>query len=88
MQDDSSFITTPSSLIHSSSKQAYKPIRVRLDHQSERSSRYLICLTIAPAFLTAAIYLCLGRIVVAYGQNISRMAPRLYTIIFVTCDFV
>ena len=55
---------------------------------SDRLRRYLICLTIAPAFLTAAIYLCLARIVVAYGENISRIAPRLYTIVFVTCDFV
>lgn len=46
----------------------------------------LICLTIGPAFLTAAIYLCLGRIVVAYGPEISRFRPRTYTIIFCSCD--
>lgn len=37
---------------------------------------YLICLTIGPAFLAAAIYVCLGRIVVVYGEAISRIRPR------------
>ncbi|KAJ5741784.1 RTA1 like protein-domain-containing protein [Penicillium manginii] len=49
---------------------------------------YLICLTIAPAFFTAAIYICLGRIVTIYGEDISRIRPRTYTIIFVTCDII
>ncbi|ESZ94222.1 hypothetical protein SBOR_5397 [Sclerotinia borealis F-4128] len=49
---------------------------------------YLICLTIAPAFLTAAIYLCLSRIVILYGQEISRFKPGTYTIIFCTCDLI
>jgi hypothetical protein len=46
----------------------------------------LVGLTIGPAFLSAAIYLCLGRIIVVYGQHISRLKPRSYTIIFMTCD--
>ncbi|RAH47682.1 RTA1 domain-containing protein [Aspergillus brunneoviolaceus CBS 621.78] len=49
---------------------------------------YLICLTIAPAFFTAAIYICLGRIVIVYGEGISRIRPRTYTILFVTCDII
>ncbi|KAA8565409.1 hypothetical protein MFRU_071g00040 [Monilinia fructicola] len=49
---------------------------------------YLICLTIAPAFLTAAVYLCLSRIVIIYGQEISRFKPGTYTIIFCTCDVI
>ncbi|PKX96390.1 RTA1 domain-containing protein [Aspergillus novofumigatus IBT 16806] len=49
---------------------------------------YLICLTIGPAFLSAAIYICLGHIVVVYGEGISRLKPRTYTIIFVLCDFL
>ncbi|KAH8886437.1 putative RTA1 domain protein [Thozetella sp. PMI_491] len=48
----------------------------------------LVCLTIAPAFLTAGIYVCLTRIIVAYGQGISRLRPRTYTYIFMSCDFV
>ena len=49
-------------------------------------SRYLICLTIAPAFITASIYLCLSRIVTVYGPQHSRLAPRSYTYIFIGCD--
>ncbi|GFF26073.1 sphingoid long-chain base transporter RSB1 [Aspergillus lentulus] len=49
---------------------------------------YLICLTIGPAFLSAAIYICLGHIVVVYGEGISRLKRRTYTIIFVLCDFL
>lgn len=47
-----------------------------------------MCLTIGPAFLTASIYLCLGRIVIVYGQNISRFSPKFYTLTFVICDFI
>lgn len=47
---------------------------------------YIVCLTISPAFLSAAIYLTLGRIVVAYGESISRFKPRTYTLIFCGCD--
>ncbi|KAF8861352.1 RTA1-domain-containing protein [Acephala macrosclerotiorum] len=49
---------------------------------------YLICLTIGPVFMAAAIYLCLGRIVVIYGENISRVRPRTYTIFFMGSDVV
>jgi hypothetical protein len=47
---------------------------------------YLVDLTIAPAFLSAAIYLCLARIVVVYGEHLSRFKPRTYTLIFCGCD--
>lgn len=47
---------------------------------------YLICVTIAPAFLTAAIYLCLARIVTVYGAQYSRFKPRTYTLTFCTFD--
>ncbi|KAI9375105.1 RTA1 like protein-domain-containing protein [Aspergillus egyptiacus] len=50
--------------------------------------QYLVSLTIAPAFFTAAIYLCLSRVVVAYGERISFFKPRTYTITFITFDFV
>lgn len=39
----------------------------------------IICLTIGPAFLAAGIYLCLRRIVYAFGPENSRIAPELYT---------
>ncbi|KAH8819805.1 RTA1 like protein-domain-containing protein [Xylogone sp. PMI_703] len=47
---------------------------------------YLVSLTIAPAFLSAGIYLCLSRIVVVYGQHLSRFRPGTYTLIFCGCD--
>jgi hypothetical protein len=49
---------------------------------------YLITLTIGPVFLAAAIYLTLGRIVVVYGEDISRIRPRTYTTFFLGCDIV
>jgi len=49
---------------------------------------YLVCLTIGPAFFSASIYLCLARIVVVFGENLSRFRPAVYTITFITCDFL
>ncbi|PSK41783.1 hypothetical protein B9Z65_9169 [Elsinoe australis] len=49
---------------------------------------YLVCLTIAPAFLSASIYLCLSRIVVVCGEDVARFRPRTYTITFVCCDLI
>ena len=47
---------------------------------------YLVCLTIAPAFLSAAVYLCLARIIVVYGEHLSRFRPGTYTLVFCGCD--
>ena len=33
-----------------------------------------ICLILGPAFLAASIYLCMGRIVVVYGEKLSRLS--------------
>jgi hypothetical protein len=49
----------------------------------ESDLRYLICVTIASVFFTAAIYLCLARVVVAYGEKLSILRPRTYTILFI-----
>lgn len=49
---------------------------------------YLTCLAIAPALLSASIYLCLARIITVYGEPLSRFKPRTYTIVFCTCDFI
>ncbi|OQO04791.1 hypothetical protein B0A48_09715 [Cryoendolithus antarcticus] len=48
----------------------------------------LVCLTIGPAFLSAGVYLCLARLVVIHGEDLSSFKPRTYTIIFITSDFV
>jgi hypothetical protein len=39
----------------------------------------ICCLTIAPAFLAAGIYLCLRRIVYVFGKENSLIAPEWYT---------
>ncbi|ELR05505.1 hypothetical protein GMDG_07427 [Pseudogymnoascus destructans 20631-21] len=48
---------------------------------------YLICRTIGPTLLTASIYLCLAGIVM-YGEGASRIKPRTYTLVFISCDFL
>jgi RTA1 like protein len=49
---------------------------------------YIVCLTIGPAFLAAAIYLCLARIIAIYGSSFSWFEPRTITCFFIFCDFV
>ncbi|KAL4984490.1 RTA1 like protein-domain-containing protein [Aspergillus falconensis] len=50
--------------------------------------QYLICLTIAPAFITAAIYLSFGRVIVIYGEKCSRLKAKSYAKIFFACDLL
>lgn len=50
--------------------------------------RYLVCLTIGPAFLAAAIYLSLSRLVVIYAPDRARFKPQVYTYIFIIGDIV
>jgi hypothetical protein len=49
---------------------------------------YIVCLTIGPAFLAAAVYLCLARVIAIYGSGFSWLKPRTITILFILCDFV
>ncbi|OCL03125.1 RTA1-domain-containing protein [Glonium stellatum] len=46
----------------------------------------IICLTVAPAFLAAGVYLTLKHTVIVFGAHLSRIRPNLYTRIFVGCD--
>ncbi|KAF4624970.1 hypothetical protein G7Y89_g13197 [Cudoniella acicularis] len=46
----------------------------------------LVPLTVAPAFLAGGIYLTLKHLIIVYGAKFSRLAPRWYTWIFVSCD--
>ncbi|KAH7410066.1 RTA-like protein [Phaeosphaeria sp. MPI-PUGE-AT-0046c] len=48
----------------------------------------IVCLTIAPAFLAAGIYLCLARIIQIVGVGNSRIKPRCYPAIFITADVI
>lgn len=45
----------------------------------------IVCLTIAPAFMAGGIYLCLRRIVYAFGPENSRISPESYTRIVSIC---
>lgn len=47
-----------------------------------------MCLTIGPAFLSAAIYLSLSRLIVIYGAHLAPFAPKTYTYVFIGCDFI
>ena len=49
---------------------------------------YLVGLTIGPAFFSAAIYLCLARIIAIYGHGLSWFTPRFITCFFVASDLV
>ena len=49
---------------------------------------YLVGLTIGPAFFSAAIYLCLTRIIAVYGTGISWFTPRFIACFFIACDLV
>ncbi|KAK5044382.1 hypothetical protein LTR84_011332 [Exophiala bonariae] len=47
---------------------------------------YLVGLTIGPAFLSASIYLCLGRIITIFGTRLSLLKPKIITWIFILAD--
>jgi hypothetical protein len=48
----------------------------------------ICCLIIAPAFISAAIYLTLKHIVYSFGTSWSRLRPTWYTWIFIGCDLL
>lgn len=56
--------------------------RVISSHNPWDENGFLIqicCLTIGPAFMAAGVYLCLRRIVAAFGPENSRIPPAYYT---------
>ena len=65
--------------------------RIIMHHNPFQTSQflmYIVCLTIGPAFLSAAIYLCLARIISVYGRQFSRFKPWVYTTVFMLSDLV
>ncbi|KAF4949578.1 hypothetical protein FSARC_13443 [Fusarium sarcochroum] len=62
--------------------------RIRMHFGQDGFLTYIVTITIGPAFFSAAIYLCLARIITVYGQHYSRFSPRTYTITFMLFDFV
>lgn len=47
--------------------------------QPEPFYMQFICLTIGPAFMAAAIYFCMRRIVITFGTVYSLISPKKYT---------
>lgn len=59
------------------------------DPFSEVGFNLQICLLIiAPAFVSAGIYLTLKHIVISFGESWSRLRPAWYTYIFITGDII
>ncbi|VEU21525.1 DEKNAAC102783 [Brettanomyces naardenensis] len=48
----------------------------------------LVCITLAPCFLMAAIYFTMAQLTVIMGQAFSILKPMQYSLIFIICDFV
>ena len=64
-------------------------IRLHYDVFDENTfTTYVIGTTIGPAFFSASIYLCLGRIIPVFGNDLSPLKPRTITCAFVFADFI
>jgi RTA1 like protein len=48
----------------------------------------ITCLTIAPALITAGIYLTLKHLVICFGEEHSYLKARYYTWLFIACDIL
>jgi hypothetical protein len=48
----------------------------------------ICCLIVGPPFNSAAIYLVLKHTTLFFGESWSRIKPRFYTYIFVSCDIL
>lgn len=48
----------------------------------------ITCLIIAPAFVSAGIYLTLKHFVITFGESWSRLRPAWYTYVFITGDVI
>ncbi|KAL3447209.1 RTA1 like protein-domain-containing protein [Aspergillus insuetus] len=46
----------------------------------------IVCLVLAPTFIAAGIYLTLKHIIITLGPEHSRLKPKLFTWIFISCD--
>lgn len=47
----------------------------------------IVCLVLAPSFMSASIDLTLKHIVIIFGPQLSRLKPSLYTWLFIGLDF-
>ncbi|KAG8941407.1 hypothetical protein FRC04_004200 [Tulasnella sp. 424] len=47
----------------------------------------ICCTIIAPSFMTAAMFIIVGRVIGLVGSEYSRLRPRTYSILFISADF-
>lgn len=55
---------------------------------SDLPPRYLVCLTVAPAFICAAIYITFRRVVHSCDDRLSYFRPKLVSVFFMSMDFI
>lgn len=48
----------------------------------------ILLLIVSPSFLAASLYLTLKHLILHFGPQYSRMKPKLYTWVFITCDAI
>jgi len=48
----------------------------------------ILLLIVSPSFLAAGLYLTLKHLVLHYGPQYSRLQPKFYTWLFITCDTI
>ncbi|KIO15842.1 hypothetical protein M407DRAFT_201910, partial [Tulasnella calospora MUT 4182] len=59
------------------------------NYHSDKAFYMNICCTIiAPSFMTAAMFIMMGRVIRLVGEEYSRLRPRTYSIVFITGDFI
>ncbi|KAG9048665.1 hypothetical protein FS837_012293 [Tulasnella sp. UAMH 9824] len=59
------------------------------NYHSDKAFYMNICCTIiAPSFMTAAMFIIMGRIINLVGAEYSRLRPRTYSILFITADLI
>lgn len=46
----------------------------------------ICCLILSPSFLAAGIYLTIKHLVIYFGPEMSRIRPKMYTRIFISCE--
>jgi hypothetical protein len=56
--------------------------------ETNRNFSQFTCLTMAPVFYTAALYVTLSRIIVHFGARNSRLSPMVSTMTFVSADLI
>ncbi|KAI8181388.1 Sphingoid long-chain base transporter RSB1 [Colletotrichum sp. SAR11_239] len=47
-----------------------------------------ICITVAPVFFCAAIYVMLSKVIITLDRSISRFNPHLFYYVFIPCDII